>query len=353
MGNYITRRIDLHLGYTCNQACRFCYYQNALNKTKYELSKNRAKKLLRYYKKINMEIVEFTGGEPTLREDIIELANYAKSLGFKSLSMISNGILLENNSFSEELIKAGIDDYLITILGPNSDVHDYLTKINGSFEKAINSIRILKRKGMRVRTNTIITKVNHNKLDGLFKILLDEDIDVANLILFNPIIEAKDTDTQLWVKYTDVVPEIKNIINKYGNRLKKLRIRYIPFCLMLGYEKYITNMPQIQYDQDEWNYLVRTRVKYGILIKYLAMVIGIIFLSKQRRYPNTSWNITKHEGIKKFLELKNKVKGPQCRTCSHKIICDGLWKEYAKYYGFNELKTIRGNIIDNPKIYFN
>jgi hypothetical protein len=117
---------------------------------------------------------------------------------------------------------------------------------------------------------------------------------------------------------------------------------------MPGYESYITNMPQIQYDPDEWDYLIRTRIREGKIISFVALCAGMLIHLKYLRGRDIDWNTRKHEGIKKFLEYKNKSKGTECGKCSLRLICDGLWKEYVKWKGYGELKAFKGDLVTEP-----
>jgi len=346
--NNISKRIDLNLGYSCNQNCKFCYYQKSKYHANVDLNTDDAKKLLRFYKKINMETVEFTGGEPTVRKDLIELANYAKNLRFRSISIITNGFLLADGNYLRKLIEAGIDDFLFSIHGPTPEIHDYLTSLSGSFDKTLQAIKLALNFNVKVRTNTTVTGTNYKYLDTLVGLLINLKIKTINLIFFNPIVEADKSAADIWVNYSSVVSILKNIVERSQKHHTKLTIRYFPLCLLPGYEQYITNMPQIQYDPDEWNYLIRTGVREGTIISSLALALGILLLPGKRKYPFTDWKTTKHEGIIKFLEFKNKTKPSPCKKCSYNLICGGLWKSYNIKMGDKDLAPIPGRRITDP-----
>jgi len=91
----LTRRIDLNLGYTCNINCRFCYYQNSMHDGtsagRKDLSTQDAKRWLLFFRRKGLDAVDLTGGEPTIRRDIVELIAYARAAnscsGYCSLSL--------------------------------------------------------------------------------------------------------------------------------------------------------------------------------------------------------------------------------------------------------------------------
>jgi len=150
------------------------------------------------------------------------------------------------------------------------------------------------------------------------------------------------------VAYTDAAPYLKEAIDRFKDKIPKITVRYIPLCLMQGYEAYVTNMPQIQYDPDEWDYLIRTRIREGALLSTAALWAGMILYPRKARSLAKGWNSFKHDGLKHFLQFKNKVKNSECRTCAYGLICDGLWRKYADWKGFGELKAVPGKVIADP-----
>ena len=88
----LTTRVDINIGYSCNEKCKFCYYIQTVKdrNTEKDLSTDEVKRRIQYIHNQGIQTLEFTGGEPTIRNDLAELIAYAKSLGFQSISMITN-----------------------------------------------------------------------------------------------------------------------------------------------------------------------------------------------------------------------------------------------------------------------
>jgi MoaA/NifB/PqqE/SkfB family radical SAM enzyme len=211
-----------------------------------------------------------------------------------------------------------------------------------------NIVKLEETKGITYRSNTVVCGLNYDKVEETAALLYSLRFKTTNFILFNPIVEADSSDKDLNVEYSKAGKYLSRLIDIYGDKINKITVRYMPFCQMTGYERFITNMPQIQYDPDEWDYLIRTRIREGRLISFGALIAGIALLPKSGRLFRESWNTTKHEGIKRFLEFKNKVKGKICTECALEYICGGVWKQYAKWKGFGELKPQAGEKIFEP-----
>ncbi|MFC1709283.1 radical SAM protein [Candidatus Omnitrophota bacterium] len=352
--NSITKRVDLNLGYSCNADCPFCYYKTSKKsrlKDK-DLTTDQAKKLIRYIKRRGKEIIDFTGGEPTIRDDIFELVSYAKNLGFRELSIISNGLKLTDRDFLRRLMDSGINDFLFSLHGHNQEAHDKLTGVKGSFEKIKQAIRNVKESGRaRIRSNTVVNGMNYDHTLEITEILYSLGVQRVNFILFNPIVEATCADEKVNVKYSQAAPSLKRVIDDYKDKFERITIRYLPFCLLPGYEHYITECPQIQYDPFEWDYSVRMRIRNGIIMSSLATIMGMMLLPNLKRILNLPLHDLLREAIMRGLSLKNKSKGKDCKRCKFDYICDGLWKEYARNFGFSELRLQKGNKIADPNYY--
>jgi MoaA/NifB/PqqE/SkfB family radical SAM enzyme len=347
----LTSRVDINLGYSCNERCKFCYYQQTVrahDRSK-DLTTDEARRWIAYIRRRGIDTLDVTGGEPTIRNDLLDLVRYARSLGFRSISLITNGIRLTQPAYTKACVEAGIDDFLLSIHGADAESHDRVTEVPGSFDKIVTAARNLAAYPVRVRANCVISGFNYQDPAAILDLYARIGIETANFILFNPIVEADwRSSPELNVAYADAAPHLQRAIDGRAGCFRRLTVRYIPFCLMRGYESHVTNMPQLRYDPDEWDYLVRTRIREGRLVSFGALCIGMALHPTKLRAILAGWDVYKHEGIKHFLQLKNKVRAAACRRCAYRLICDGLWRRYAEWRGFGELEPVPGPVIADP-----
>ena len=347
----LTSRCDINVGYSCNERCQFCYYMQTVREhdRSKDLTTSEVKRWLDYLRRRGLDTVDLTGGEPTIRRDLFDLVRYARDVGFRSVSVITNGLRLAEAQYARDLVAAGVDDVLVSIHGATAAVHDRVTEVRGSFDRAVQAVRNLAAHPVRVRANCVVSGHNYRTAPDVLRLFQDLGIETANFILFNPIVEADwRTEPELNVAYADAAPHLQAAIDGYHDKFRRVVVRYIPFCLMRGYEQYVTNMPQLQYDPDEWDYLVRTRIREGWPIATAALVAGMLLHRTKRRALAAGWDVFAHEGIKRFLEVKNKVRGPACRECAYRYICDGLWRHYVEWKGTDELRTVPGEPLLDP-----
>ena len=342
----ITKRYWIHVGNRCNLKCKFCYYQDSLhqenNKTTTEIKKEL--RFIKYFWRKNR--VDFTGGEPTIRSDLPDLIKYARKIGFKQGGIITNGLLLSNENYFKKLIEAGLDDVLFSIESPSAEKHDALTCVKGSFSKLINGIENAKKLNLGFRINITITKQNYKDLPELARFLLKFKPKVVNIISFNPVEDAEFHSEDMMASFSEVAPYIKQTINILKDHTKQINVRYIPFCFMKGYEKYICNKYQQKYDTYEADLILREWLWVGPFLTVYHILKGIIRLSLKQLLTQSLYS-SFYDGILKSYQKFHR-KSQECKKCNCNNICLGLTQKYAEVYGVKELKALSGKITLNP-----
>jgi MoaA/NifB/PqqE/SkfB family radical SAM enzyme len=351
----LTKRIDLNVGYSCNIRCRFCYYINdvkARNKDK-DLTTEECKKLISYHWKSGMKILEFTGGEPTIRKDLIELILYAKKIGFSYLSMITNGIRLADKNYARNVIDSGISDFLFSLHGSTAEMHDFITCIQGSYKRLLRAVENLLEMGVRVRFNSVVTGTNFHDIYERAKLFRRLGIKTVNFIMFNPIEQAGCSEDANYLQYTMVAPHLKKVIDDMGDVFDKLTIRYMPFCIMSGYEGYIQNVHQVHYDHDEWNYYQRAYIREPYWKWLGGIIVGLSILPRKKLWYTWGIEHMKHAAILEAHTWLHKCKPKPCKKCSYGFICGGVWKKYTSKFGDVELFPREGALIIEPWYFMN
>ena len=114
-------RMDLAITYRCNNECGHCY--NGRSRQYPELTTQDWKNILDRLWQIGIPHIIFTGGEPTLRNDLDELIRHAESNG-QITGLNTNGRRLKDPSYVQQLVDAGLDHVQITLESHNPNIHD-------------------------------------------------------------------------------------------------------------------------------------------------------------------------------------------------------------------------------------
>lgn len=125
---------NIDLTNRCNLKCPVCFANAENERHIYEPSFSRVVEMLlnlRNQKPHPCEAIQFSGGEPTLRDDLEELIRTAKKLGFKHILLATNGIrLAKSKVFCKKLREAGLATLYLQFDGITDDVYRRLRGAN-------------------------------------------------------------------------------------------------------------------------------------------------------------------------------------------------------------------------------
>ena len=148
--------------WNCNQKCVHCYAAGQVQGNVKELSTNEWKKIIDKCRKICVPQLTFTGGEPTMREDLVELIEYSKWFVTR---LNTNGVLL-TKELCQKLYKASLDSIQITLYSSNREIHNKLVGAD-NFDKTVEGIRNALEAGINVSINTPLCTTNKEYIDTL------------------------------------------------------------------------------------------------------------------------------------------------------------------------------------------
>lgn len=156
-------RFDLALTYRCNNDCFHCY-AGGPRKTK-ELSTERWIQVIDIIDSLDVGSIVFTGGEPLLREDLVELVTYSRNL---VTGLITNGRLLTKDMISL-LEKAELDHIQITIEGLR-EIHNKMV-CSDAWDETVAGIKNALSSSVYTLTNTTLTTWNIHEVPELLDFL--------------------------------------------------------------------------------------------------------------------------------------------------------------------------------------
>jgi len=141
--SYLTQpaRIQWEVTSRCNLNCKQCYINSSAFAKKKELTTVQAKKVIDELKAMNVLWVEIQGGEPFMRQDILEIIKYAKEQSL-NLKILTNGTLLtrQTTKILATLLDKKVDSLQISLDGSTAKANDAI-RGKGSFKMIIRGIK--------------------------------------------------------------------------------------------------------------------------------------------------------------------------------------------------------------------
>lgn len=165
----------------CNLECIHCRRLDISQQMmKSDLSTDEAFTLVSQIAEAGKPILILSGGEPLIRPDIFEIAQYAVSKQL-IVSLATNGTLIDEQ-IAQKIKDAGIRRCSISLDGGNAHTHDEFRRLSGSFEKALEGIAHLRHAGIEFQINTTIAKHNDGQLRQIYD--LTKEIGAVALHVF-------------------------------------------------------------------------------------------------------------------------------------------------------------------------
>ena len=149
-------------GYECNNRCRFCNQGDLRATDGDQTDAELLEDVVRAAR--DRATIVLSGGEVTARRQLGAWIRAGKEQGAARIAIQTNGRMLAYRKLSEGLARAGLDIVALAVHGHVAELHDWLTRVPGSFAQATNGARNSTRAGMRLIFNTVITRPNFRHL---------------------------------------------------------------------------------------------------------------------------------------------------------------------------------------------
>ena len=156
----------------CNLHCRHCYAAGAPHPES-ELTEAECRRAIDGFAAFGCPVLLFSGGEPFVREDVLELAAYAKSRGLRVV-FSTNGTLLTPERV-RRIAEIGVSYVGISIDGVE-ETHDRFRGVPGAYAKSLAAIRACREAGVKVGLRVTLTQANVRELPAIFRLMRQERI---------------------------------------------------------------------------------------------------------------------------------------------------------------------------------
>jgi len=301
-----TLELYVDLGPVCNSRCYFCA-ASASSTGGFDLEAQERAILLG--REAGATKLVLTGGEPTIHANLLELIAKASGAGFAAIQLQSNGRLLRDYDYLAMLVKAGITDFGVSLHGHTATIHEANTQMPGSFEetvRGIENVAMMFGPNPPIAANCVISPLNLAHLQEVAELLVQLGASTIKFSYLHAIGRAQHLLKRgNWPSKTEVLPFLLDAVRTVERlgRSTSLAIEAIPYCLLKGAEVYCSDR------------LIRP-VLQG----------------------------TPEGSIEVYDVKSERVKRPDCRSCTFDPLCAGPWRQYPAEFGWEEFEPILGDL---------
>ena len=154
----------------CQLACLHCRAEAQYRRDPRELSTEEGKNLIDQIKEMNNAMLVFTGGDPLMRPDVFEIAEYAVKKGVR-VSMTPSATPNVTKEAIEKAKEVGLSRWAFSLDGPTAEIHDHFRGTAGSYDLTIERIKYLHELEIPVQINTVISRYNIDHLEEMAKVV--------------------------------------------------------------------------------------------------------------------------------------------------------------------------------------
>ncbi len=195
--------------YSCILKCKMCHmWKN--HRSEGELSIEQWKKFILDLKRFTQlkTSINITGGEPFLKENVLDIVRYAAQEGFCELSMTTNGFLIDSRLI-KEIVVSGLTMLSFSLDSINPETHDYLRGVNGVCDKVMTAVEcLLKEKGSirKIGIQTIIMGPTLGGIPELIKWASSLGVSIYFMAIAEPLCVSVGSDWFSKGKYSFLWP---------------------------------------------------------------------------------------------------------------------------------------------------
>jgi len=387
----ITKRGVVWLGQTCNLRCYFCYFIDKIKDNNHPehkfMSIKKAKKIMDILRfEYGNTAVDIQGGEPTIYPHIYELIEYCNSINLEP-TLITNGIVLEDEEKVKKFKESGVNDFLFSIHSLGED-YDRIVGVKDAHKKQKKALENLEKHNIKVRFNCTLTKEAVKNLVKISKTAIKYNVKVVNFITFNPFGNQEKRNIKDVSRYREIKNNLQQAIDILEKNNIEVNVRYFPLCMVdEKYRKNLYNFQQLPYDKHEWDFYswswsarLNQKNASNEIDKPLPIpIVGIksyngIDLSDMIRFEENGrydYNLPIDKYLfklyaskispkliyKLYAKFKTQyknyyIKNEKCKECSLYDICDGFHSDYVKEFGMEEATSVGYNHCSVDSTYY-
>lgn len=172
----------LELTHRCPLQCPYCSNPLQMDQVKSELSTEEWKSVLSQAAKLGVLQVHFSGGEPTVRQDLAELIRHAREAGLYT-NLITSGVAAGKARF-DDFVAAGLDHVQLSIQDSDATTAERIGNYAGAQEKKLAFAKWVRAAGLPLTVNAVVNRHNIDRVEGMIDLAVSLDahrVEIANV----------------------------------------------------------------------------------------------------------------------------------------------------------------------------
>jgi cyclic pyranopterin phosphate synthase len=289
--------LDVILGYDCNLACDYCTISPDMRPR--ALPTPAVLRALRDGRAAGFDAVSFTGGEPTMRADLVGLVEAARRLGFTDVKVQTNGLVLAHAPNLERLLAAGLTRLHVSVHTHEREAYERLVRREGTWTLMAQAVEAAAQRPLAFVADLIITTDTWARLPAAVTWLADRGVREVHLWYVSLTDGNRDNVASL-PRMREVMPTVLDAMAVGAARGVMVKSLHVPRCLLGA---------RVAHAYDPGADRVR--------------VVS----------PDATFDL-------KDSRLAGRVHVPACEGCTFRGVCPGIRPDYLERFGPDEFRAV-------------
>lgn len=210
------KSIRISLTNRCNIKCFYCHHDGIMPQS-YEMTPLEIERIAKISRELGIGKIRLSGGEPLVREDIVEIVYRIAKIKFHDIALTTNGVLLAD--YSEELVDAGLNRVNISLDTLNPETYRFITQKN-----YLNKVKKGIKKAVEVNLNPIkvnmvlMKGINDEEIWDMFRFCKDNGVVLQLIELLKT---ENNENTEFFDNYYYNMDELEDKLDKISVKVKK------------------------------------------------------------------------------------------------------------------------------------
>jgi MoaA/NifB/PqqE/SkfB family radical SAM enzyme len=290
--------LDVILGYDCNLACDYCTITPAMRTR--ALAPAAVVEALRDGRRRDYDHVAFTGGEPTIRPDLVALIKLAVKLGYGDVKVQSNGLLFSEANVAR-LVDAGVTRFHVSIHTHEPAAYDALVQRPNAYALMDQGLRNVVSSGCHVVVDLIIKADTYARLPAAIEWIAARGVPEVHL-WYVSLTDGNAANPESLPPMSEAVPDMRRAFARARELGVDIKSLHVPRCL-LG---------------EDWEHAWDPGSQRVMVVT-----------------PDATFEL-------KHSRLAGQDQVPACAGCQFEDRCPGVRSDYLTRYGDGEIAAARG-----------
>lgn len=185
MSNPILKEIKIEVTYACPLACVHCS-SDANSSNSLSMDKNKCLEIIAQAKKMKIEKIAFSGGEPLLWEGLFEAVQLSSKSGINT-TIYTSGNIENKAEVLKKLSTSGLNKIIFSLYSDKEDEHNIITRKQNSYSHTIDAINLMSKiKNIDIEIHFVALAENYHKLKDIAELSQSFGIKQISVLRFVP-----------------------------------------------------------------------------------------------------------------------------------------------------------------------